>query len=216
MNCLAHGWKYLHNPYFMAGTAIPDWLSIIDRKVRARAKAALLLTDHAETNVANVARGIVQHHTDDDWFHTCRAFNELNLQFAVQLREILGQEESFRPGFLGHILVELLLDAHLSQQHSDLLDEYYAALKHVNGIVLQATVNNISKQPTSLLPNFLTRYLEEQFLYDYVDDAKLLFRLNQIMRRVTLPQLPAEICSLFPQFREQVAARASELLEPGL
>ena len=38
MNYFAHGWNYVDAPYVLAGTAVPDWLSVVDRRVRARAR----------------------------------------------------------------------------------------------------------------------------------------------------------------------------------
>src|SRR5262245_35641363 len=33
MNYLAHGWRFVEEPYLLAGTAAPDWMSVIDRKI---------------------------------------------------------------------------------------------------------------------------------------------------------------------------------------
>ena len=33
MNYFAHGVRFLEDPYFLAGTAVPDWLSVVDRRV---------------------------------------------------------------------------------------------------------------------------------------------------------------------------------------
>ena len=38
MNCLAHGINFLDRPWFLVGTGMPDWLSMVDRKVRLRPK----------------------------------------------------------------------------------------------------------------------------------------------------------------------------------
>src|SRR5262245_50971039 len=40
MNYLAHGWRFVGQPYVLAGTAAPDWLSVIDRKIRLRLRTA--------------------------------------------------------------------------------------------------------------------------------------------------------------------------------
>ena len=58
MNYLAHGWRFSDQPYFLAGTAVPDWLSVIDRKMRARGKTAALFVDDADEKLAALARGI--------------------------------------------------------------------------------------------------------------------------------------------------------------
>jgi hypothetical protein len=40
MNYFAHARPFLDQPYFMAGTGVPDWLTVVDRRVRLRAKHA--------------------------------------------------------------------------------------------------------------------------------------------------------------------------------
>ncbi|MBW8884259.1 MAG: hypothetical protein JF612_05665, partial [Planctomycetia bacterium] len=55
-------------------------------------------------------------------------------------------------------------------------------------------------------------FTAERFLYDYLDDAKLLVRLNHIMRRVNLPQIPPSLISLLPSFRSRVRNRMNDLL----
>src|SRR4051812_38665606 len=117
MNYLAHGWRFTAEPYFLAGTAAPDWMNVIDRKLRLRSRVATRFVGNPDTQLASVARGVVQHHADDAWFHATPAFNELSLAFAVELRDALPGDEGFRPSFLGHIMVELLLDAVLAEEN---------------------------------------------------------------------------------------------------
>jgi hypothetical protein len=105
MNFFAHGQPYLDEPYFLAGTAIPDWLSVLDRRVRARTKLAEPFIEDPDENVAQIARGIIQHHVDDHWFHQSRAFTELSLDFTVRIRDWQTADAGLRPMFLGHILV---------------------------------------------------------------------------------------------------------------
>ena len=212
MNYFAHGRTYTHDPYFLAGTAVPDWLSIIDRQVRAKPKGAKPLADDSDPRVASLARGILQHHTDDDWFHQTTAFHELNVAFTGQIREILSGDDGFRPAFLGHILVELLLDAVLIEQQPEQLNAYYDALGQVDAELTQSVVSRIAARPTDRLAPLLPRFISERFLYDYADDGKLLHRLNQVMRRVNLPALPTSLVAFFPEARNAVATRHLELL----
>ena len=60
----------------------------------------------------------------------------------------------------------------------------------------------------------IPRFIEERFLWDYLDDAKLWVRLNQVMRRVKLPLLPEPFCQVLPEARRMVAERSTELLTP--
>jgi hypothetical protein len=215
MNYLAHGWRFASEPYVLAGTAAPDWLSVIDRKVRLRSRTAAEFTADADPALAAVARGVVQHHIDDAWFHATTAFNELSLAFAVEVRAALPGDEGFRPSFLGHILVELLLDAALTEEDPRRLDDYYAALAALDPAATERAVSRLATRPVERIAALVGRFLHERFLYDYLDDGKLLTRLNHVMRRVGLPQLPPDLADLFPTLRQRVRERRAELLTPA-
>lgn len=212
MNYLAHGYRFVHEPYFLAGTAAPDWLSVIDRKMRLRSNAAATLVDDADPQLAALARGIVQHHRDDEWFHQTAAFAELNLQFAVAIRDALPADDGFRPSFLGHILVELLLDDLLAAEEPSRLDNYYAALAQLDPITVQTAINRLATRTSDRIGMLIPRFCRERFLYDYAADETLLARLNHVMRRVNLPLLPDLTRELFPALRKQVRQRRDELL----
>jgi hypothetical protein len=212
MNYFAHGRPFIDDPYFLAGTAVPDWLSVVDRRVRVRSKQAELHLHAADPRTARVAAGIVQHCRDDDWFHQTRAFAELSLEFCHLLRARLPRDDGFRPHFLGHILVEILLDAVLIAREPQRLDAYYAAMESLEGESVQAAVNGMASRPTRDLGEFIGLFSRERFLSDYADDAKLLFRLNQVMRRVRLPLLPPDVAQFLALARQKVAQRKGELL----
>ena len=126
MNCFSHAISHLDDAYFAVGCCLPDWLSACDRKCRAREKNALKFVGDSDLIVATTARGVVQHHRDDAWFHESPVFNKLILEFAIELRELFGNERSMRTGLVGHIVVELLLDAHLNAKHPGLMEKYYS------------------------------------------------------------------------------------------
>ena len=212
MNYFAHALPYLDRPYFVAGTAVPDWLSVIDRKMRVRSTAAQTLVAHEDPRIAEVAAGIVQHHHDDRWFHQTRTFAELNLQLTAAVRGVLPDDDSFRPSFLGHILVEILLDAALIANHRDQLDAYHEALRSVDPHLVGTGVNQMATRTSDIWPVFIPHFCAERFLYDYAEDAKLLGRLNRVMRRVHLPPLPDQFQAILPAARQAVAQRQQELL----
>lgn len=212
MNYFAHGRRFTHDPYFLAGTAVPDWLNVVDRRMKVRSVAAEPFTRHDDPRVASLAAGVIQHHADDRWFHQTRAFAELNLQFTLQIRDVLADDGGFRPSFLGHILVELLLDATLFAESIAELDAYYAAFDRLDVEFAAAAIGGMATRQSPLLAEFIRRFCGERFLYDYLDDAKLLRRLNLVMRRVNLPSLPDDFAAVFAAFRQQVADRRDELL----
>lgn len=213
MNYFAHGRQFVDRPYFLAGTAVPDLLNVVNRRVRARRKLAEPFAGDANPHVAALARGIVRHHQDDDWFHRTKAFTELSLQFTVRIRDWQSEDVSMRPWFLGHILIELLLDAWLIEREPQRLDAYYAAFAKVDARLVAATITRMTGQPVELMAVFIPRFLHERFLYEYLDNAKLLYRLNQVMRRVGLPVLPDDFVTLLPTARAEIAASAPDLLD---
>ena len=52
-----------------------------------------------------------------------------------------------------------------------------------------------------------------QFLYDYSDDSLLLSRLNQVMKRVTLPSLTGDCLPVLRDARRLLTQHGEELLE---
>jgi hypothetical protein len=212
MNYFAHGRHFVDAPYLLAGTAVPDWLSVLDRRVRARAKSARRFLVSRDQRVAQIAAGIVRHHHDDDWFHRTRAFAELCWEFTVAIRDRLPRDDGLRPSFLGHILVELLLDDELIQRDPARLHAYYRGLENLDAELVGWVVDRIANGPAAQLSILIPRFSRERFLYDYADDGKLLFRLNNVMNRVRLPQLPETLSEWFPRARMRVNQRVNELL----
>ncbi len=213
MNYFAHACPFLDDPYFMAGTGVPDWLTVVDRRARVKMLRAEPLAVDMDQQTASLARGIMQHLRDDARFHETRAFGELALQLTVAARDRLGADAGFRPSFLGHILVEVLLDASLIADDPHRLETYYRRMETVDGRRVEAAVNRMANRPTERLAWMIARFCEERILWDYLEDGKLLGRLNQVMRRVTMAPLPDDFQELFPEARRKVAQRRAELLD---
>jgi hypothetical protein len=217
VNYLSHAYKYLHDPYFVAGTALPDWMSVIDRRNRARSQAAERVLDDEDPRVVSLARGVMQHHCDDRWFHQTAQFVGLSTGFAVELRALLIDESGHQAGFVGHIVVELLLDSVLSDDNPDYLMGYYAAIGSLDVGLVQAVANRVCSKPFEALGVLIPRFLQERFLADYTADDRLWMRLNHVMRRVGLPALPASVVAWLANARVRVREVATELLtEPNL
>jgi hypothetical protein len=213
VNYFAHGRRYTEAPYFLAGTAVPDWLSVVDRRVRVRLKAARDFDAGSDAGAAAVAGGIVQHLVDDDWFHRTRAFAELSWQLTAAVRDVVPEDDGLRPRFLGHVLVEILLDAALISDDPGGLDAYFAALGAVDPRIVERTVNRLAQRPTDKLAGMIEHFTRMRILSDYLDDEKLWARLNQVMRRARLTQLPRDFLRILPGSRTLVAGRRDELLE---
>lgn len=216
MNYFAHAWPWLQkesvDPYHLAGLAVPDWLSVAVKKTKCRSKHAEPYKDDEDPRLAQLARGIMQHHSDDGWFHESAEFNRLSLSFAKQLRQTFGEATSMRPWFLGHILVELLLDAELVARQPTLLSKYYEQVSQVDAEWVASTVERLCGRSVGRLGEFIPKYFEMKFLGDYGEDDTLTLRLNQVMRRVGLPELPDSFATVLPSARKQIATSADLII----
>ena len=228
MNYFAHSYHHLDRPYFVAGTAIPDWLVVCDRRHLRRERIATAWAerrlpggDDEDEEVEGVAEddeeaqvigGILRHLEDDARFHASATFSAASTELTLSIRARYPERRYLRAGFLGHVLTELLLDACLIEADPRRLDTYYEALAGVDPGRVQGIVNRLLPAPTSRLAPLIERFLEYRFLGDYVDDGRLLFRLEQVLRRVGLPALPTGFQRLLPACRDRVRRSAGELL----
>ena len=92
------------------------------------------------------------------------------------------------------------------------LTEYYRVLDEVDAQRVEAAVNRMAPRPTERLAVFIELFRRERILWDYLEDDKLMVRLNQVMRRVRLDRLPG-VRRLLPAARELVTERKDALLE---
>jgi hypothetical protein len=213
MNYFSHALPFLADPNFVAGTAVPDWLAVVDRGVRVRAKNAEPWAAHPNDVTASIARGLLQHFRDDAQFHKTRAFAETTMELSGAIGRTLAADHGFRPSFLSHVLVEVLLDWTLAEDNPGGLDAYYRALDAVDPAAVQEAVNRMSARTTDRLAPMILLFRRERILWDYGRNDKLLLRMNQVMRRVGFPPLPAGVQEILPAARQLVRRRQHELLE---
>ena len=212
MNYFAHALPFLDRPYFAAGTAVPDMLSVVDRKIRLRSKHVLPFQADADYIQREVAGGVLQHFQDDIAFHETRAFAEVSLELTVLFRDTLHGESGLRVGFLGHLMTEVLLDAELIKRNPDELTAYYTILSDIDAVAVEAAVNRMAPRRTDRLAAMLEAIPRERFLSDYANDDRLMLRLGQIMRRVGLPPLPEAFVEAIAPARKLVGERRDDLL----
>ena len=156
---------------------------------------------------------VLQHLDDDQYFHRCRVFVEISGTLAVAFRDRLPGTSDYRPGVLGHITSELVLDGVLIERDPGRLEQYYEAMAGVDAFAVQEAVNGMARGGTTeRLVEMVSQFCQRRFLGDYVDPERLLYRLNQVMRRIKLASLPDEVLPVIERGRELVEPRVSELL----
>ncbi len=213
MNYFAHALPFLDDPYFAVATGVPDWLSVVDRRMRLRIKHVEPFLVDADVIQAAVAGGVRQHLVDDAQFHGTRAFVETNLELSSLMRDVLDGETGMRPGFLGHLLAEVLLDAALVAEYPVKVEQYYGLLESTDAAAIEAAVNRMAPRSTERLATMIGLFARERILWDYAEDDKLFRRLNQVMRRVKLQPLPDGFVEILPAARRMVTGRREEMLE---
>lgn len=216
MNYLSHGVAFLDQPLVMAGSVVPDLLSVVDRRCRLRLRRIepLLADDSLAASTREIILGFQAHLADDNWFHGSQAFLEVSGQMTRYFRDAMPDDDTHRVGFLGHIVVELLLDRWIIEHKPETLDRFYKAFAAVDPQFVEHAVGLAASRKTDRLLPFWHRFVEERFLADYCDTELMLFRLNQVMQRVKLPNLDDEIQTVLARGYELVRTRACDLLPP--
>jgi hypothetical protein len=213
MNSFSHALPFLsRGKYYPIGCALPDWLGAVDRRCRVRKNGAAKLIDQSGSFESELALGITQHIDDDRWFHMSEKFSEMSMQFAVELRETLTDEPGFRPGFLGHIIIELLLDGYLHEKNPGKMDLFYSFVADSDPEEIQDAVNRMATRPTDKLAKYFPVFLREKYLYDYGDDSRLMYRVNFVLKRVKLKPVGDDVLNWVPSARQRVYDSARDLL----
>ena len=212
MNYLAHGYRFLDDPPLLAGTALPDWYRAagLPGKLRADRMQPLL---QEPTPAPRLSQGVLLHVQDDRWFHRSGLFVSLSLELAQALRRVLPDDRTLRISFVAHVLVEMFLDAALMDRDPGLLDRYYGALAEVEPAWLERTLQHVLPPASAAaLASYAQRFVLLQFLRAYRSDPGILDRLNGLLRRIGLPELPRCAMPLLGQWRGRVAGVADQLL----
>ena len=216
MNYLAHALRFLDRPYFVIGACLPDLLSVADRNVRMRSRRVTPLLETAGPVEAEIYHGVLQHLFDDDWFHSTRGFAEVTGDVAALFRRTIGSDHPTPCSFLGHIVMEMLLDSVLIERHPEALPRFYEAMDSIDPFLVQTAVNNCARQPTERLAHLIPRFNDERFLFDYRTPEGLAWRLNQVLKRVKLTPLDDSAIEAITAGRIIVNDRLAELLPPEL
>jgi len=212
MNCFTHALPHIDDAYMAVGCCLPDWLSACDRKCRLREKNAVKFVDDSDPIVSTIAKGVVQHHQDDDWFHQTPIFNKLILEFAVELRELFGNERTMRPSLVGHIVVELFLDAYLNEKHPGEMERFYQQVATVDSERVQDAINLFATKPTDKLVAEIKRFVDVRYLFDYATDEGVIYRINKVFKRIKLEPLGDQMLDWMPQARDRVYSNVAGLL----
>lgn len=210
MNYLAHALDVLDSPWSVAGTSLPDWLRVVDRRARVHATTVSALTLEANTPADELRAGVLRHHEDDARFHVMPAFEELAHDAVHGLRAVAG-DPRVRASALGHIMVEMLLDACLEEDRPGAMEAYYRALDLLDDTHLTQLVRAWTGRPLPHLPALLARFRQARFLFAYLSDDGVVECLAGVCARAGLAPPPMGTVDVVGRMRPRVRRAAHHL-----
>jgi hypothetical protein len=211
VNYLAHAVRVLDRPWVLAGTSLPDWLRVVDRRARLRPPALSALELAPGSRDSAVREGVLMHHEDDGRFHKSAAFEAL-AEEAVHAIRALSPDPRLRASALGHIAVEMLLDAAIEALQPGATARYYRALEDVDGAHLALLARSWTRAPLPQLPMLFDRFRGAQFLFTYETDEGVVGSLAGVCLRTGFAPPPPGTADVVAALRPRVRANAAPLL----
>src|SRR5204862_7715892 len=134
---------------------------------RARVKPDALRALHLDDPRARSLReGALRHHNDDHRFHTSSTFEALTDE-AVHALRALSPDPRYRASALGHIAVEMLVDACVEERRPGVTARYYDAIAAIDDDVLATLARDWTSRPLPQFPLLAQRFRKARFLFQY-------------------------------------------------
>lgn len=190
MNFLAH--FYFDGvdgaPYYNLGLVLPDLMGMVRRGWKLKQTH---LQNHIKPVHKALASGALAHLEMDNWFHKTQFFIQSRGVVKTTLENAGVTYPPHRPGFLSHVLLELLLDRLIVQHHPEKVSKFYNELAKVEVEWLRSFFEGIELSFDDNFPGFFTQFVNNRFAFSYAQNVSLLNALNQISRRVAQPPFTA-------------------------
>lgn len=212
MNYLAHAVDVLADPWMVAGTSLPDWLRAVDRKARVRPEVLATIDVVDGTPEARVKAGALKHHGDDLRFHTNDAFESLTHDAVREIRALAPNEPRLRASALGHIVVEMLLDAVVEERRPGSTQRYYDAIEQLDVDELARIVARFTGREVPGLARLFPRFVRARFLFAYATDDGVVDALEGVAWRTGMPPPPEGTARVAGALRPRVRAAAAAWL----
>ncbi len=220
MNYLCHARDCLERPYELVGTVLPDWVRMLDRRACLRPWMVGAGKQDAEATSRDpgpregIERGLRRHFADDAWFHTSPVFGEVSRELAARIREVHPDRPGrrLRASFFAHLLLEMLLDAHLLERRPGMARTFARAVRSVDPEAVIRVTCAIAPRPVEGLSGMLYRFGDPGVLRSYADDTVVTQRLNRMGRIVAQPPLPLSFEELVGPARVLVRRYGDALL----
>lgn len=182
MNFLSHFYltQGQPSPYYTLGSVLPDLLRIHNSEWKVHLK---IQPDTKSPELNELLRGWHLHVESDRLFHNSPYFHQHTQAIRIQIRTILSRKP-FRPFFLAHISLELLLD-HLLLTAGQVDPElFYSRLEECDPRTLDQFFDHVGIPKHQTFYPFYKNFCQIRYLNDYRKMDNLAYAINQIGKRV--------------------------------
>lgn len=185
MNFVAH--YYCHHstdPNFNFGLLFPDFLGIVDRKF----KLSHFEKQYQGGNQA-LLLGIAHHKLADSLWHQGTYFVQKTAEMHGLLRFFGLDQPPYRPFFMCHVMLELLIDRHLVRNTPQVAHDMYHALEAVSHDFLGGLFQ--SSQRAEAFRQFFSKFVANRYTLSYANNEMFVYALNRLFTRAKQPTLPS-------------------------
>ena len=190
------------NPNYNFGLALPDLVNISKRGWRAESKAFPV----ANKNVNEIWEGYQQHFTADAQFHNSDFFEKHSKRLRKEFEERGLNQPGIRLFFVGHVLLEMLLDRHIVKTRRNIADLFYEQLD----LVIDSDIESFFEAAGDKIPDrfleFFGKFKNSKYLFTYAENEGMFYALNRLLRRTRQPEFEAQHEAAFNELihREEI------------
>ncbi len=183
MNFISH--FYCHqtdSPYHNFGLHFPDFLGIVNREY----KLTQFLTDY-QGNCEEFLIGIKNHIRADEIWHSHIYFKEKTEQIKKVLADFEMLEKPYRPFFMTHVMLEILLDRAIILNEQQVAINMYQSLEKCDLNFLKALF--VDEKSNDKFNRFFHEFLKNRYTLTYADNEMFIYALNRLFSRVNHPAI---------------------------
>jgi hypothetical protein len=172
------------NPNYNFGLALPDLVNISRRGWRAESQSFPVLNK----NVNEIWNGYQQHFAADAQFHNSELFEKHSKRLRKEFEDQGLNQPGIRLFFVGHVLLEMLLDRHIVKTRRGIADMFYDQLN----LVIYSDIESFFMAAGDTIPEkfleFFERFKDSKYLYSYAENEGMFYALNRLLRRTGQPE----------------------------
>ena len=190
MNFLSHFYLVQHDPdpYLVLGMMLPDMTKNHRKNWNLHPKKHLRKFEN-DAILMSISRGWELHLETDRRFHSSSFFSRHSVELRKQIATVFTGPP-FRPFFLAHVALELLLDSLLIIQQKVDTGKFYAQLSACpeDDIIRFLELNGIVEAAS--FAGWYRQFIDSAYLYSYASPDGLSHALDRIGRRVWQAPVP--------------------------